>query len=91
MMLSTLKIPNPNNNYHSEHVAMVLVNLKQLMGFYPIQKYGFSLDNLGSQVFHADFCLLSHNSDRDPILNYGNQRVLDLSVRWLKVLALPLG
>jgi hypothetical protein len=83
MILSTREIPNLSNNYHREHIALILANLKQLTGDDLIQKYGFSLDNLGAQVFDADFYLLSHNCDRDPILNYGNQRVLDLwEISW---------
>jgi hypothetical protein len=83
MILSSREIPNLSNNYHREYIALILANLKQLTGDDLIQEYGFSSDNLGAQVFDADFYLLSHNCDADPILNYGNQRVLDLwEISW---------
>lgn len=76
-------IPSPNNNYHRQHIALVLANLKEFTGFDLIRAYEFSADKLGEQVFDADFYLLTHNSDPDPILNYGNQRVLELwEISW---------
>jgi MEKHLA domain len=78
MMPSTPTIPNPNNDYHREHLSIVFANLKQFTGVDLIQEYGFSLDTLSKQVFDADFYLLSHNCAIDPILNYGNRRVLEL-------------
>jgi MEKHLA domain len=78
-----MKIPAPENNYHQEHVVIMLENLKLWTGFDLIEEYGFSLDKLGQQVFEADFYILSHDRTVDPILNYGNQRVLDLwEVSW---------
>jgi MEKHLA domain len=74
-----LAIPNADNNYHREHVLMLLENLERWTGYDLIEDYGFSLDELGAQVFNADFYLLSHNNATDPILTYGNQQVL---ARW---------
>jgi hypothetical protein len=74
-----LAIPSADNNYHREHVLLLLKNLKRWTGCDLITQYGFSLDKLGAQVFDADFYLLSHNNAADPILTYGNQQVLK---RW---------
>ena len=71
-----LAIPTPNNHYHREHVLLLLKNSKRWTSLDLIDKYEFSLDKLGEQVFHADFYLLSHNNAADPILTYGNQQVL---------------
>ena len=76
MIRSTLEFPSPDNNYQQEHVLIMLENLKRWTGFDLIEKYGFSLDTLGEQVFNANFYILSHNHAVDPILTYGNDRVL---------------
>jgi hypothetical protein len=83
MTQQTIAIPSPENNYHSDRVMLILDNLKRWTNYDLIQDYGFSLANLGAEVFNADFYLLSHNGAIDPILNYGNQQVLDLwEVSW---------
>jgi hypothetical protein len=76
MIKSTLSLPCPDNNYHTEHVLIMLENLKKWTGYDLIQEYGFSLDKLGEQIFNADFYILSHDNSADPILTYGNDRVL---------------
>jgi hypothetical protein len=80
---TTLSQPSPQNNYHQEHVAMMLKNLKRWTSYDLIEAYGFSVDRLGEEVFNADFYILSNNSAIDPLLNYGNSRVLELwEVSW---------
>jgi MEKHLA domain len=76
MMRSTLEFPAPANHYQQAHVLIMLENLKRWTGEDLIKKYGFSLDTLGEQVFNANFYLLSHDHAADPILTYGNNRVL---------------
>jgi MEKHLA domain len=73
-----MEAPAINNDYYLKHVAIMLENLTRWTGYDLIKEYGFSLTNLGEQVFNADFYILSHNHAADPILNYGNQRVLEL-------------
>jgi MEKHLA domain len=68
-----------SNNYHREHILIMLENLKRWTNYDLIKEYEFSLEKLGEQVFNADFYLLSHNTAADPVLTYGNQQVLD---RW---------
>jgi hypothetical protein len=83
MIKSTLSFPSPHNNYHQEHVALMLKNLKRWTGCDLIQEYGFSFDRLGEQIFNADFYILSHNHEIDPVFTYGNDRVLKLwEISW---------
>ena len=37
-----------------------------------------SLDRLAEQLFHAPLVVVSHGTEEDPILNYGNQTALAL-------------
>jgi hypothetical protein len=83
MIESTLPQPSPQNNYHQEHIAMMLKNLKRWTSYDLIEEYGFSVDRLGEEVFNADFYILSHNNAADPIFNYGNKGVLKLwEISW---------
>jgi MEKHLA domain len=85
-MQSTLIIPSPANDYQSEHLLILLENLQRFTGLDLIREYGFSLDRLGEQIFNAEFYLLSHNCAADPVLNYGNRRVLELwEVSWAEL------
>jgi MEKHLA domain len=81
--MTILAIPSIDNNYHREHVSIMLEQLKKWSGKDLVAEYGFSLDTLGEQVFNANFYLLSHDRAADPILTYGNNRVLELwEVDW---------
>jgi hypothetical protein len=83
MIGSHLSLPSPQNNYHQEHISMMLENLKRWTSYDLIEDYGFSIDRLGEEVFNADFYILSHTHAIDPILNYGNNLVLQLwEVSW---------
>ena len=78
-----------SNNYHQEHIVIMLDNLKRWTNYYLIKEYGFSLERLGEQVFNADFYLLSHNTAADPVLTYGNQQVLDQwEVSWQELISM---
>ena len=84
-----LSMPDSSNNYHREHILIMLENLKRWTNHDLIQEYGFSLETLGAQVFDADFYLLSHNTAADPILTYGNQQVLDRwEVSWSELISM---
>ena len=76
-------LSHSQNNYHQEHVSMMLKNLKRWTAYDLIEEYGFSADKLGEEIFNADFYILSHNNAIDPILTYGNNRVLQLwEISW---------
>jgi hypothetical protein len=75
--------PAASNNYHRDHLAIVLANLKRWTAYDLIADYGFDWETLGQQIFDADFYILSQNNAAEPILNYGNDRVLKLwEISW---------
>jgi hypothetical protein len=89
MTAPILSIPDRSNDYHREHILIMLENLKRWTNYDLIQEYGFSLETLGEQVFNAGFYLLSHNTAMDPVLTYGNQQVLDRwEVSWQELTAM---
>ena len=77
-MIRSIPPPDASNNYYRDHLSIVLENLKRWTSYDLIEEYGFSEETLGEQVFNADFYILSHDCTADPILNYGNDRVLKL-------------
>ena len=82
-MIRSMPPPDTTNNYYRDRLSIVLENLKRWTSYDLIKEYGFSEETLGEQVFHADFYILSHDCTADPILNYGNARVLELwEVSW---------
>jgi MEKHLA domain len=45
---------------------------------------------LAQILYNVDFVILSHGTETDPILNYGNQRALDLwQASWLELTKMP--
>ena len=43
-----------------------------------------------NQIFNADFVIVSHGTQADPILNYGNQKALDLwKMDWQTLTSTP--
>jgi len=77
-MTSQFSSPDGSNRFCQEHVSILLENLNRWTGFDLAKEYGISDEDLGKGVFEASFCLLSSDLSDDPVLNYGNQRALDL-------------
>ena len=45
---------------------------------------------LDTALFDAEFCVLSHNDDPDPMFNYGNRAALELfELDWDELISLP--
>ncbi len=45
---------------------------------------------MAEQIFHAPFVLVSHGTEPDPVLNYGNQAALDLwEMSWAELTRTP--
>lgn len=50
----------------------------------------FSPTELAEKVFHAPFVLVSHGTETDPILNYGNRSALALwEMSWIELTRTP--
>ncbi len=49
-----------------------------------------TMGDQASTLFHAPFVVVSHGSDEDPVLNYGNRAALDLwEMTWQKFTQTP--
>src|ERR1035438_1830248 len=50
----------------------------------------FSPADFGEKVFHAPFALVSHGTEADPVLNYGNAAALALwEMSWAELTRTP--
>lgn len=64
-------------------------NFKQLLGKELINSVG-TQEKFAEDLFHAPFVLVSHGTQADPILNYGNQTALQLwSTSWDNLITTP--
>jgi len=78
--------PSPENNYLSDHIALLSQSFQHLLG-YPLLP---DTDNLAERLYNAPFVLLSHNTDSDPIFNYANAQGLQLfELNWQQLITLP--
>ena len=49
-----------------------------------------SIEDQATALFHAAFVMVSHGGEEDPVLNYGNQRALDLwEATWQQFIRTP--
>ncbi len=83
-----LEAPSATNNYHSRHVALLLDSYRRLLGHALLEATPES--SLAERVFNADFALLSHTNDTDPLFNYANRTALELfEFSWEELIGMP--
>jgi hypothetical protein len=72
-----------------EHCQNLLNSFKALTGHDLIDRSP-SIEIQANNLFNANFVMVSHNTQPDPIFNYGNQTALDLwEFDWEHFLKLP--
>ena len=59
------------------HVQVVLDSFARLLGRELMSRVG-SVEEQAERLFHAPFVVVSHGTEADPILNYGNAAALAL-------------
>lgn len=83
-----LERPAPSNQYHQAHTTLLLESYRKLLK-QTLMPFNDG-ESLGRQVFEAEFALLSHNSDNDPLFNYANRTALDLfEFSWDEFIGMP--
>ncbi len=80
--------PSAANDFHQSHVALLLDSYQRLLQRDLLQAE--DRWDWGRQIFSADFVLLSHNTDPDPLFNYANRVALQLfEFSWEELIGLP--
>ena len=89
-MASKLAEPAPANRFQEQHVLHVFECLKIWSGIDLMAQMKVSPENAGEYVWNAPFFLISQNADADPILTYGNRRVLgQWECTWEQLTSMP--
>lgn len=80
--------PNEANQFHRQHIALLSDSYRRLLGR-PLLDVANDQD-LGRQAFEADFALLSHDTQADPVFNYANNTALELfELSWAELITMP--
>jgi len=79
--------PSSENGYLHEHVDLLISSYQRLTGKNLIDsRHG----DIGKALFYADFVVVSHGTESDPIFNYGNKSALkSFELNWSEFVALP--
>lgn len=81
--------PSEANDFYQPHVVLLIQSYQRLLNR-PIFSSTDNRQDLGRQAYAADFALLSHNTDDDPLFNYANQTALSLfELSWDEFIDMP--
>jgi len=81
--------PCAGNDYLGEHAELILSSYFRMTGRNLIDPE-LSIDERYRVLFNAPFCVVSHNTETDPIFNYGNKVALALfEIQWNNFINLP--
>lgn len=81
--------PDTCNHFLCDHARLLRTSYRRLIGRDLIES-GLNDRKAARLLFEAPFALLSHNADPDPILTYGNRKVLDLfALDWEQLTRMP--
>ena len=74
-----------------QHIQLLLYSFHHWTGDDLIQiPSNHSPQEIANLLFNADFIVVSHGSEADPIFNYGNQKALDLwQMDWQTFISTP--
>jgi hypothetical protein len=87
--LTRFPYPDPSDDVLCDHARLLRTSYRRLTGRNLIDP---ELDDreASRRLFKASFALLSHNAAPDPILTYGNRRVLELfELDWERLTRMP--
>ncbi|MCX7084945.1 MAG: MEKHLA domain-containing protein [Methylococcales bacterium] len=84
-----MQFPTAQNNFLLEHALLLSSSYNRLLRK-DLISHSKSDSELGEQLFHAPFALVSHNTDSNPIFNYTNLKALELfELNWEAFTQLP--
>ncbi|RIZ64700.1 MAG: MEKHLA domain-containing protein [Methylococcales bacterium] len=69
--------PSETNNYLVEHAKLIRHSYSHWLLDELIPQSKSELD-FAKRLFEADFALVTHNTEAEPVFNYANQKALDL-------------
>ena len=84
-----LSKPSPSNNFSAEQAERLLSSFQHLTGKSLIPK-GITGDERYKALYEAEYPVLSHNAETDPLLNYSNAKGMEqFEISWEELIELP--
>jgi hypothetical protein len=81
--------PSPENYYLREHVGLLISSYHRWTGK-DLVKQEYSGKSIYRALFEASYVVVSHNTEEDPVFNYGNQTALSVfEMSWRDFTNLP--
>jgi len=81
--------PCLDNDYLGEQADLILSSLFRMTGRNLVDS-GLSEKDRYRSLYEAPFCVVSHNTEADPVFNYGNKAALKLfEMEWADFTKLP--
>ena len=81
--------PSEENQYRSDHVALLLASLRRWTGR-DLADRQLPMVEQARRIFYAPFVVLSHDHAADPILSYGNRAAMELfELSWQELMHTP--
>jgi hypothetical protein len=81
--------PNFENSYLCKHAELLISSYRRLTGKDLVEKELTGVEKYRA-LYDAPFGVVSHNTEDDPVFNYGNRTALRLfQMEWLKFTILP--
>ncbi len=81
--------PCPENDYLGEHAELIVSSLFRMTGRDLVDPTLSHKDRYRS-LFEAPFAVVSHNTEADPVFNYGNKVALKLfEMKWVEFINFP--
>jgi len=87
--MNKMPCPAPENDYLVVHTELLRNSFQALTG-QPLIDDALSPTDAARALFEAPFVLLSHNTEADPILTYGNLRAMEVfELTWEELTVMP--
>lgn len=88
-MMNTPTIPSEHNNFLVEHIKPLRASYRHWIGRELVPPR-MTDSEAARYLFQAKIALLSHNTDPDPKLNYGNRTAMSLfGLSWQELIEFP--
>lgn len=88
-MSSTKQAPNAGNAYCATHAKLLLHSFEKLTGRALLESTSDKTE-LAKALYEADFVVVSHGTEPDPVFNYANRLAQDLfEMSWEEFIKLP--
>jgi hypothetical protein len=87
--MQIISVPCPENDYLGGHAELIISSLYRLTGRDLVDPELSDKDRY-RLLFEAPFCIVSHNTEADPVFNYANKADLDLfEMNWNEFTNMP--